>query len=251
MKIKNKKMKNKKKIVIVISILILLVIGFFAGERIFRGDGTPPILTANFVDLDKVEKISKFRSCQGHTVVSQDESESKRSMKHYVRLNEQHKNTGKVGLYSPFDGYVMGMHSDPEEKLEGSISIGTKNSAWEFTIEHINILSEIKNRQKVKAGELFGYVPGDGFDVIYSVYADEVKVIDSWTSPFAKLDSIFNHMSNKAFAEYQKRGVENRNKFIYTREYRDSNPCRYLDGDDVQSAQLNDLEHPEDWIYLK
>ncbi|MFH1236678.1 MAG: hypothetical protein V1685_07175 [Parcubacteria group bacterium] len=36
----------------------------------------------------------------------------------------------------------------------------------------------------------------------------------------------------------------------YTKEFRDQNPCQLLTSDGVQDGQLNDRDHPEDWVYL-
>jgi len=71
-------------------------------------------------------------------------------------------------------------------------------------------------------------------------------VVDGYTSPFAALDSVFSYMNDETFAEYESFGISNREELIYTKEYRDFNPCEYRN----DRGGLNDAEHPEDWITL-
>ena len=234
-------------VLIVVGLLILVAIGIF----IYKQQSKPveqPVLTVNFIDISKVDKISKFRSCQGHAVIPQDGSETKRNMKHYVVLKPEFIGTGKVPVYSPFDGIVQSLRSEPSKGLEGEIGLGVKGSEWGLSILHINILADIREGQKIKAGEILGYAVDKGVDVVYSAGGDGITTVDGWGSPYGALDSAFSHMSNGLLAVYQSRGL-NEDDFIYTKEFRDQNPCRYIPGG--QNAQLNDFEHPEDWVFLR
>ena len=203
------------------------------------------MLTQSFVDLSNVERISKFRSCQGHTVVPVDQSESRRNMKHYVILKPEFQGTGIVPLYSPYDAEVSGIRSNLEHGLEGEIWLNG-GSEWQFSIEHINILDTIHEGGRVRAGELLGYVPDRGFDIVYAVGASSPVEIDGYTSPFAALDSVFVHMNDATFFEYQTYGIDVRETFEYSKEYRDEHPCKYRNDE----GGLNDIDHPEDWILL-
>ncbi len=237
----------KKKIIIVLGIFLVIILtagAIFVALR--KRNSTPPVLTVNFIDLDKVEKISKFRSCQGHTVVPQDESESKRNMKHYVVLKPEYIGKQKIEILSPLDGFVQGTMSNPEEGLEGEIWIGQNGTPWSVSFEHIELAREFERGDKVRAGELIGYVPDKGVDVVYAVGGDGVKVIDGYASPFAALDSVFNHMSEEVLGIYKKKGIAGKDDLIYSREYRDQNPCQYREGDN--KGGLSDLNSPEDWI---
>ena len=213
-----------------------------------------PVLTANFIDLDKVDRISKYRSCQGHTVVPQESAESKRNMKHYIVLKPEFEGTGNVPVYSPLDGVVTSIRSEPDKGLEGEVWLGVKGNDWDFSIQHLNIDSNIKGKQKVKAGDILGYVANRGIDVVYGVGADSVKMIDGrYESPYQDLDSPFNHMSDELFGLYQNNLMANdkvitKDEFIYTKEFRDANPCQYRENDN--EGGLNDFAHPEDWVKI-
>ncbi|PIP27616.1 MAG: hypothetical protein COX30_00965 [Candidatus Moranbacteria bacterium CG23_combo_of_CG06-09_8_20_14_all_39_10] len=235
---------KKRIVVIAIAVVISLIIGVVV--VFLKNKNNPPLLTVNFIDLDKVEKISKFRSCQGHTVVPQDGSESARNMKHYVLLKPEYLDKQKIGILSPLDGFVQGTMSNPEKGLEGEIWIGQEGTPWAVSFEHIELVRNFERGDKVRAGELIGYVPGKGVDVVYAIGGDGVKIMDGYASPFAALDSVFNHMSEEVFAIYQKKGIKSKDDLIYSREYRDQNACQYRKNDNA--GGLNDLNSPQDWV---
>lgn len=238
----------KKLLLTVLFLFFILVIGKAIADKYAsdRRKASLPLLVHNFVDIDKIEKISKFRSCQGHTVIPVDESESKRSMKHYFVVKPEFQKENGVPLYAPYDARVAAILSFPDEGLEGEIWLDG-GSDWQFSIEHINLVKDLKWGSKVHAGDLLGYAARGNFDVVYAISADHTKVIDGYTSPFAALGSVFSHMSDSVFAEYQKYGIDDRSGLIYTKDFRDANPCKYR-GDG--QGGLNDIEHPEDWVFL-
>lgn len=206
----------------------------------------PPLITASFIDASKVEKISKFRSCQGHTVVPQDGSESRRNMKHYLMLLPEYVGK-KLEVYAPYDATVN-FRTDTTQDLEGEISFAADGSDWSMSILHLVVLDTLKNGQKVKAGDLVGHVADRGIDLVYSSGGDSVKMIDGWESPYGALDSVFNHMSDAVFNQYLSDTVKTRQDMVYTKAFRDANPCQYVS--EGQSAQLNDFAHPEDWMEI-
>lgn len=234
-----------KKIIILGIILLASFTAIYLIKNYNKRSSTPPLLTKNFVDPAKVEKISKFRSCQGHTVIPTDESETKRNMKHYVLLKEEFRGSNKVQLFAPYDAKI-GLFSNPEKGLEGEIWFDA-GSDWQFSIEHIIINPKLSDGDSVKAGDFIGYSGPKGFDIVYAVGAETQKIIDGYNSPFAKLDSVFTHMTDDLFTEYQKFGIKNKQDMEYSKEYRDSNPCKYRDN----QGGLNDFDHPEDWVQLK
>lgn len=247
-----------KKILIGVGVLILVLISvvFFSLRSV--QNTPPPLLVANFVDLDKIEKISKYRSCQGHVVVPQDNRESRRNMKHYLNVKKEFIGNNTVEIYSPYDGYVSVIFGDPGRGLEGEIWISPVKifamippiGVWNFSVEHINIKKGLKVGDQVKAGDLIGYAAlseyPDSFDIVYAKLGMPPRIVDGWLSPFANLDSVFNHMSDEAFLGYEKKGIAQKNDFIISKEQRDQDPCRYVEG-----IQLNGGNNPEDWIMLQ
>lgn len=226
--------------------LLLVIVGGIVLWKLPDQETGQPILTANFIDLAKVGKISKYRSCQGHTVVPQDESESARSMKHYVVLKPEYVGGNKVEVYSPISGIVKSTRAEPQKGLEGEIWLGNKGSNWDVSIQHLVILDSVKEGMKITAGEIIGHVANNGIDVVYGVGAHSVKTIDGYQSPYLNLDSPFSHINESVLALYQARGIEQED-LVYSKEYRDQNPCKYRD----ERGGLNDIDHPEDWVKIQ
>lgn len=197
--------------------------------------GGQPEVVANVVNLDKVKEISKFRSCNGHVVVPTDNRETKRNMKHYFGQKDEYSNTAdKVEIYAPFDGYISSWR--PNESGENNANLWVTKSPfplgrWGVSVDHVAKLENLKVGDRVKAGQLIGYADLSGnhysFDFIYSRPRIPTVRIDNWSSPYGNLDSIFNHMSDKVWAEYQKRGIVSKDQIIISKESRDANPCVY------------------------
>lgn len=248
----------KKVLKIIGGAIIVLVLGVFA-FYVLAQKAPPPQIVANFTELDKIEKISKYRSCAGHTTVPQDEREMKRSMKHYFLVKPEYLGDDTVAIYSPYDGFVASIRQDRAEGLEGEIWIAPKNifavlppvGRWSFSVQHINIREGLKRGSEVKAGELIGYAAVAGgnrntFDVVYAKGALTPKRIDNWLGPFTDLDSVFNQMSEKVFAQYQEKGITAKEKLIINKEERDQNPCAYKDN----GPYFLNQEDPENWAVL-
>ncbi len=248
-----------KKVLIGIGVLIVVLISVVLFSLKSAQNEPPPQITANFVDLNKIAKISKFRSCAGHVTVPQDAREMKRNMKHYFWVKPQYNKPQAVEIYSPYDGYVADIRSEPELNLEGEIWITPMQifamvpplGVWSFSVQHIDVKHGLKLGDKVKAGELIGYLAvsekrGDSFDIVYGKSGFPPKKIDNWTGPFADLDSVFNHMSDKVFGEYQKKGIASKEDFIISKEQRDQNPCQYQG----EGPYFTNQEDQNNWVVL-
>ncbi|MDO8585272.1 MAG: hypothetical protein Q7R85_04125 [bacterium] len=231
-----------KKILKIIGALILFLLLGMLLLFIAARKASPPQIVANFTELDKIEKISKYRSCAGHTTVPQDEREMRRSMKHYFSVKPEYLGGNTVNIYAPYDGFVAVTREDRADGLEGEIWIVPNDIyvmlppiwRWSFSVQHINIREGLKRGSEVRAGELIGYAAVAGgnrntFDVVYAKGSPIPKRIDNWMGPFSDLDSVFNHMSEDVFAQYQARGIESKEDFLITKEERDLNPCTYKD----------------------
>ena len=253
-----------KKVLIGIGILVLILISIvFLSIKI--NESQPPLkLVANFVDLNKVRQLSKYRSCAGHTTVPQDGREMRRNMKHYIEVYPEYRKENTVEIYSPYDGYISVIRSDMADKLEGEIWIAPERglgnflppfNLWMFSFEHVQPRKGLKLGDKIKAGELVGYASflviertEPTFDAIYGKMAvpSAPKKLDNWNSPFADLDSIFDHMSKDVLAQYQKRGIT-REKIIVSKEERDRNPCVYRG----QGPYFENSGESANWVVLE
>lgn len=250
-----------KKVFIIIGIVILI----FASAVIFlfalSPYAPPPQIVVNFTELDKIQKISMYRSCAGHTTVPQNEREMKRSMKHYFWVKPEHLGENTVELYSPYDGFVTSTREDRAEGLEGEIWIAPKDlfvvlppiGRWTFSVQHIHIREGLKRGSEVRAGEIIGYAAvsedsnRDTFDVVYGKGAPVPKMIDNWMGPFSDLDSVFNWMSSDVFAQYQMRGITSKEEIIISKEERDQKPCTY----DDDGPYFINQEDANNWAVLQ
>lgn len=251
-----------KKILIGIGVLILFLISIFLLSFKINELTPPPKIVANFMDINKIRQMSKYRSCAGHTVVPQDGREMKRSMKHYVEVYPELRKEELVEIYSPYDGFISMIRADMADLLEGEIWIAPDRglltvlppfNLWMFSFEHVQPRKDLKIGVKVKAGELIGYASflvakrtEPTFDVIYGTMGLPMKTLDNWNSPFGNLDSVFNHMSEEILAQFEKRGITKEN-IIISKEERDGNPCTYRG----QGPYFNNHADPANWLELK
>lgn len=249
-----------RKILLAIGVLISVILVIGITSFISAKNQPPPQLVADFVDVENLTKISKYRSCAGHVTVPQDERESKRNMKHYFFVKPELVGTNKVKIFAPYDGYVSSIRSDPQEGLEGEIWIVPKRTLqflppmgiWAFSVQHIVVADNLRRGSEVKAGDVIGHaaVPSEeraSFDIVYAKPAMKPKMIDNWNSPFSDLDSVFNHMSSEIFAKYQERGVETKEDMFITKEERDQKPCEYQ----RNGPYFENQKDSSNWTYLE
>lgn len=200
----------------------------------------PPLIVANVTELDKIQRISRYRSCAGHVTVPQDGREMRRNMKHYYWVKPEYNKSNEVAIYAPYDGYVSTLRDEPGLGLEGEIWISPYKifallppiGVWNFSVQHIDVRKDLRMGDAVTAGELLGYAAlsegrGDSFDIVYAKLGLLPTRIDNWTNPFADLDSIFNYMSDDVFAEYQEKGIDSLGDIIISKEERDQDLCEY------------------------
>lgn len=233
-------------------ILFMILVVFVLAK--YNESQEPPALMANFVDIHKVRRTSKFRSCTGHTTVPQDGREMKRNMKHYITLYPEYEKENLVEVYSPYDGYIALIL-----KEEIWIAPGKKSllnilpiNQWMFSVVHVKPKEGLGIGSKVKAGELIGYgtflqypESDPAFDVVYGTIGILPRKVDNWFSPYGDLDSIFNHMSDEVLTAYEQKGVT-RDNIIIGKEERDQDPCVYQD---LRPYFKN--ESSNDWVELK
>ena len=112
-------------------------------------DTVPQFVESNYLDLNKIDKISKFRSGMGHDY--SDDFESCRSMKHYFNPNVE--DYSLIEIFSPIDGIVVSMIES------NGIRINIKSSEYpeyQFIIFHIDPVLDLEVGNAVSAGEKIG-----------------------------------------------------------------------------------------------
>jgi len=195
-------------------------------------NGIPRFIAEGGIELEKIQKVSKFRSGEGHDY--SDDFESCRSMKHYF-YPEDGVDRATVKIFSPVNGVVIGTTEewDGPELWKGTV-VGIKAKDYEafhLAIFHINLNNPLNVGDIVTAGQELGKsqkVSGTVSDFAVGVH----------TPNGYKLLSYFDVMTNSLFQDYQARGVVSRDEAIISKEERDADPLT-CDGEEfVGSGNL-------------
>jgi len=136
-------MKKKSHLLFLISLGTFLLIGCGGGDS-GNPDEIPRFVTRDFTQLEKIDKISKFRSGEGHDY--SDFIETCRTMKHYYDPKSENKANNVIEIYSPVDGEIeelvhAGLGTSGE--LIGK-RIHIKSSeypSYSFVLFHIDLVS--------------------------------------------------------------------------------------------------------------
>lgn len=191
--------------------------------------GIPKFVNVNYIDLQKVAQLSKFRSSDGHdysdtsqfgTVQTANthgvrdaagKVEACRSMKHYFRGVEAGTN-----IYAPVSGTITSFEADGG--LGGQIEIQSdEQPAFYFIIFHGVPNADYAVGQHVEAGQLLGHHFGS------PLVASDIAVFVN-TPNGQHLISYFETLTDEAFAPYQARGIATREQLIFTKAERDADP---------------------------
>lgn len=199
--------------------------------------GIPKFINNDFIELSKVERISKFRSGAGHDY--SDDFESCRSMKHYYSLDTSWEPTNNFisNIYSPVKGEIVKLE---KENNSNGYQIWIKSDeypAFSIVLFHVIISNSIENGMEVDAGETIGTVTAT--DIAVHVNTPEGE----------RFISYFDVVSDNIFAQYQSRGINDRNDLVISKEIRDTNP---ISCDNDQDPFPNQYEtRYDDWIFLE
>lgn len=179
--------------------------------------GIPKFCNANYIDISKIARISRFRSTIGHSYVDSDTSETCRSMKHYYEPKSSVDWT-KVDVYAPVSGSLVGF--GPDGRAGYQLRIRPRDvPAFDVILFHVNTDSTIKKGKWISAGEYLG------------THSSSTTLSDISVSNGGKeqghLISYFLVMTDEVFELYQARGVASRQAAIITKEERDNDevPC--------------------------
>jgi hypothetical protein len=174
--------------------------------------GIPKFVATNYIELDKIYRISKFRSSVGHDY--SDFTEQCRSMKHYFEPRNNVDWT-TIKIYSPVTGIITRV----EEEWAGTkIEIESDDyPAFRFSIFHINLTSVRKLDDKVVAGEQLGTHIG-------SQTMSDISVIVNDPTRQGRMVSYFEVIADEIFNLYYSRGVSKREDLLITMEMRDADP---------------------------
>jgi hypothetical protein len=196
--------------------------------------GAPRVVTADYIDLSKIERISRFRSTVGHSYT--DGSETCRSMKHYFQPKSA-LDWRTVDVYSPVDGTIFGIANDGafgkqlviRPRLAPVVNVA---------LFHVSVDSSIGQDAWVNAGDRIGR------HAAQNTYSDIAVSIGPKEG--GRLISYFEAMTDAVFATYQTRGVSSRSAMIVTQAERDADPVPC-----VGESQFTISGKLPDWVTLK
>jgi hypothetical protein len=210
----------------------------------FALNGIPKFVNTNYIPLDKIERISKFRSTAGH--VYSDFYENCTSMKHYfIPLGEggpgqQHyPSWSNIDIISPINGTIIS-----KESAKTTFNIRSDQyPSFQFIIFHINESSDLKVGDHVYEGQLLGKHDGDmvGSDIAIEVFSSENKL---------KLISYFDVMTDSLFQTYKQYGINNRSDIIISKEQREQYPMQ-CNGDAFTIPDPIGTAETDQWVILQ
>ncbi|NOX71093.1 MAG: hypothetical protein GXO64_00115 [Candidatus Micrarchaeota archaeon] len=193
----------------------------------------PKFVNHNFIELDKISMISKYRSGYGHDF-SHGTGETCRSMKHYLWLKGIDESVWSridegtfgaddwpsVKYFSPADGTIIDMRTATNvfgQKEAQFIIRSDEYPQIYFNFFHVRPKDGLSKGSHVKAGEYLGTVSGGSdAEIAASVFMDGDE----------HLVSFFELIDDSVFAEYEKRGVKSVDDLIISKEERDKNPLK-------------------------
>ncbi len=235
----------KKKILIIVGALAgILVIAFGILIVPHMGIGVnlnnpPKFIQSDFIDINKIFAISKYRSGAGHDFSGN--GETCRSMKHYYTqqydptidarstkdpatgrsIPPQPNGTDDIDILSPVDGYIADIHSEQLPIGKQIYIIPDGYPAYQIRIFHVYPVDGLKKgflngigASHVKAGEKIGVIAkGQSTDIAVQVGFLKQNFV-----------SYFDVMTDDIFASYIARGATSRNDFIISKAERDASP---------------------------
>jgi hypothetical protein len=194
------------------------------------------IVSNNYIELDKIEKISRFRSGEGHDY--SDSNEKCRSMKHYFKPKEG-IDASEIQIFSPIDGEIAFAFEEEVGGTQIYIRATNINKDLYFVIFHVNLKEGITEGTKVSAGENIGNHIGN------QTWSDIAVCFG--TEENNTLYSYFDFLTDDLFAQYKARGVESRGALIITKDERDADPLRLVSEDSEEFVNSGTIEN---WVKL-
>jgi len=194
--------------------------------------GIPEFVATNYIELDQIYRILKFRSAVGHDY--SDAFEDCRNMKHYFEPRGE-VDWSTIKIYAPVSGTITRVENEwAGTKIEVE---SADYPAFRFSIFHINLTAVRNVGDKLVSGEQIGTHIG-------SQTMSDISVIVNDPTHQGRIVSYFDVIKDEVFNEYSNRGVTSRANLIISKAIRDANPLTCSGDTFVTSDTL------ENWIYL-
>lgn len=185
--------------------------------------GLPKFVNTNYIELNKITQLSKFRSSIGHEYsdVTQFNTSSYRdpvtrriegcsSMKHYFMSPDD-----TVKVYAPVSGVVSRMFDEAIGGTQVQITSDVQ-PAFTFTIFHVVLTPYLAEGDRVTEGQLLGHHTGT------QTWSDIAVIVH--TPGGYHLVSYFEVLTDAAFAPFKARGIASPSELAVSKEFRAANP---------------------------
>lgn len=189
-------------------------------------------ITKDYIELNTIERISKFRSGIGHDY--RDDAESCRSMKHYYQPKAS-VSWSAVKIFSPVTGTVVRTF---DEWAGTQIWIRPTSSPL-----HTIIIFHIALKDPLSVGDTLAEGMHLGTHIGPQTMSD-IAVGYSANNRW-QLVSYFSVMSDSLFASYAARGITSREELIISPDDRNADPLHCSGESFGTSGKL------ENWVLLK
>ena len=213
-------MKYKKGALIIIGIFCIVFLMQFSYERYsiknIDEKNLPKIIQADWIDLNRISHISRFRSGSGHDFSGN--GETCRSMKHYFnakRTKEEemlvNENKGfppafslerAIPIYSPVDGAIVAIKEDQSGLGKQVYIRPNKHRDFVVRLFHVFLLDGYTEGRVVSAGEQIANIGRiQNTDIAVSIGGLGIS----------RPVSYFDVMPDEIFSNYQSARIKNTN----------------------------------------
>lgn len=252
-------------IAIIVLILVMYGVIFFVRSTIERvpqddticynidDEGIPKFIDTDFIELNKIEYITRFRSGEG-TVVPDNDEKCRLLYHGYIPF---YKNMNEYGvkIFSPIDGkitdfinmWVSGDISYKEVRDDSYVWLIIQSSEYPAIDVHVFGVDirnmNLKYGMNVSKGQHIGYMTNKyAFNLLYVPMVNILVKINKCPGE-SEIVSYFDVMTDDLFQHYNDRGATSRDQFIVTKEERDAAPLKC-----VFSSYVNSYHASENWI---
>ncbi|MBI5494930.1 MAG: hypothetical protein HY904_07860 [Deltaproteobacteria bacterium] len=174
--------------------------------------GVPTFMDASYVELDKIHRVSRFRSGIGHDY--SDSFEHCRSMKHYFEPKAE-LDWSTVGVASPVTGEVTRV--EPEWAGTKVEIQSAAFPAFRVVIFHVQLSSALAVGHTLQAGQALGHHVG-------AQTASDIAVLVNDPTRQGRFVSYFETLGDAVFGQFAARGVASRQDAIISAAERDADP---------------------------
>lgn len=201
-----------------------------ASETTATPASSDKFITKSPIDVSKIKKISKFRSCAdkayGETSFK-DQKEEKSSLLHNIKLKDS-----ATSVYAPFDGEII-------YNTSGKIALEVRPfNGWVMTLSGVNLKSGLSLNSEIKSGDEIGTSSGISVKVTMSGFSESQKEKSFETYSKQNMDSLFTHLNESVGKEFSDKGATS-DAMAVAKSTRDTTKCSFKSTND------------EDWVALK